>query len=54
MRDGSPVEVLTFVGTMGFYCKERWASDLSDGSPVGVLTFGGSVGFYCKERWASI
>ena len=46
MRDGSAVGVLTFVGSVGFYCKERWAFNLSDGSPVGVLTFVGSVGFY--------
>ena len=49
MSDGSPVRVLTFVGSLGFYCKERWASDLRDGSQVGVLTFVGSKGFYCKE-----
>ena len=41
---------MTFVGCVGFYCKERWASDSRKGSPVGVLTFVGYVGFYCKER----
>ena len=47
MREVSPVGVLTFVGSVGFYCKERWAIDLREGSPVRVLTFVGSVGFYC-------
>ena len=53
MREGSPVGVLTFVGSIGFYCKEMWASDLIEGRQLGVLTFVGSMGFYCKEMWAS-
>ncbi len=52
MREGSPVGVLTFVGSVGFYCQERWAIDLREVSPVGFLTFVGSVDYYCKKRWA--
>ena len=44
-REGSQVGFLTFVGSVGFYCQEMWASDSREVSQVGVLTFVGSMGF---------
>ena len=53
MRDSSQVGVLTFVGSIDFYCKEMWASDLIEGRPPVVSTFVDIMGFNSKEVLAS-